>query len=566
MTAARVLVGFVLLLGAVFPLELGKTDGGSMGLSASSFLQLTLLILSISLIYLIVFQRIQNILMFAYIQILIDIILEGLVIFSTGGAISPFSILFLFTIIYSSLVLPGRPHFIFATLAGLMYIWLILAQLFKALPATPFIGLQPTAISRSYLIYIISVNMCGFYAVAALSNAIAGRLKRSDEMLMQEVDRFDDFRSIHQNIVHSLKTGLVTLSPSGHVTFMNNFGQVILGISGEEAKQAQYSNVFPEVFADAIRGLIQRPETASELTQEFHIRRENRRLAIAARATVLYNHRGERRGILVDFSDVSRFREMEGHKRMADRWAGVAELAANMAHEIRNPLAAISGSIQMLHSSIEPTGRNARLLEIILRESQRLNTIITQFLDLSRPNALELKRCEMNALVDEILVMVENDPQRHEQLRIGRNFSVESLWLTTDYGKLKQVLWNLVRNAIEAMPTGGTLTVETSTVIGRRIPTHGTGPADSRTNGVPMDDNQPFLWIVVRDTGRGISPEQIDHIFTPFTSFKERGTGLGLAISYKIIQQLNGNIFVESEVGKGSSFHVLLPVGDESHP
>jgi two-component system sensor histidine kinase PilS (NtrC family) len=560
MMGARVLVGAVLLIGSALPLEIG-TLPAEFSFRTSLFFRFTILIFSVSLIYLLLFNRIRNLLFFAYVQVLVDIFLETMVIYSTGGAVSPFSILYLFTIIYSSLVLTGRPHFIFATISCVMYLWLILAEYFRIIEPNPIFSLQLRNFPRGHVVYIITVNIAGFFAVAALSHAIVGRLQRTDDMLQHEVDRFDDFRSIHQNVVHSLKTGLMTLSNTGQVTLLNSVGEKILGIPFKKALQASHDEIFPPALSEAIQALISQPDNEMVANREFYHIRDGKRVVVSARASLLVNHRGERRGVIVEFSDVSRIKEMEGHKRLADRWAGVAELAANLAHEIRNPMAAISGSVEILRGSLGSGTTSAKLADIITRETRRLNELITQFLDFAKPTSMELRPCEVNGLLEEILAMLENAPQRPAGVKLQLEARQPESWVLADVNKLRQVFWNILLNALQAMPDGGECSVVVDRSVGAEIPSENGNKA--RSLEMPGEgEAAPHVWVKISDTGCGIDPDHLELIFTPFTSFREKGTGLGLSISYKIVQELGGRIRVRSEPGQGSDFHIFLPAVD----
>ena len=236
-------------------------------------------------------------------------------------------------------------------------------------------------------------------------------------------------------------------------------------------------------------------------------------------------------GYIYTFTDLTEIRRLERELRLRDRLAAVGRLAAGIAHEIRNPLSSIAGSVKMLSGIAALTDDQRALVGIVTRESERLNSIISDFLTYSRDRKSQNTRVDLCQLLSDTLTLLEN---RQASIRIERSFSHSEAIAEGDGDKLKQVFWNLCSNAIRAMPNGGTL-------------------------AVTLDLLETNWRIRFQDTGAGISPQLIEKIFEPFQSGFEGGTGLGLAIVYRIMQAHEAHITVRSEPGKGTEFTLLFP-------
>jgi two-component system sensor histidine kinase PilS (NtrC family) len=249
----------------------------------------------------------------------------------------------------------------------------------------------------------------------------------------------------------------------------------------------------------------------------------------------LFAEGGETSGMVITFQDLTDVRALEETSRRQDRMAAVGRMAASIAHEIRNPLAAMRGSIQMLRAEMDGDTEQAQLMEIILRESDRLNKIVADYLNYARPRPAELKNVDINAVISETFKLMRNSHEIVEGHVLRDDLPDRPAIVSGDPEQLKQVCWNIARNALTAMPAGGTFRVTLE----------------------EAGDNR--LRITFADDGRGMTPEQVEHLFEPFTS-TTGGTGLGLSIVYQIIRDHNGTINVRSRQGEGTVITVELPV------
>jgi two-component system sensor histidine kinase PilS (NtrC family) len=248
----------------------------------------------------------------------------------------------------------------------------------------------------------------------------------------------------------------------------------------------------------------------------------------------LFLESGETSGLVITFQDLTDVRVMEETARRQDRLAAVGRLAASIAHEIRNPLAAMRGSIQMLRAELQDESDHSQLMEIILRESDRLNKIVTDYLNYARPRPAEMKEVDVCALIHDTLKLLRNSPELSDGHTLTEELPHQSLLVKGDAEQLKQVCWNVARNAMQAMPNGGEFRVTATRTDADRV------------------------HITFNDSGNGMTPEQVERLFEPFTS-TTGGTGLGLSIVYQIIRDHSGTINVRSREGKGTTISVELP-------
>jgi signal transduction histidine kinase len=257
-------------------------------------------------------------------------------------------------------------------------------------------------------------------------------------------------------------------------------------------------------------------------------------------ASLLRDEKDAVRGIILIFQDITTMEQMKDRVRRQERLATVGSLAAGIAHEIRNPLASLSGSIQVLQGELDLLGDNRHLMDIVVRETDRLNTIITDFLEYARPKSTQDEQIIISSLIDETVTLLKNSKEFVDDIRISCNVDPE-IAVRGEARRLRQVFWNLLINSCQAMPQGGKMTISASPVQ-------------------YDDDDSAWCEIVIADTGQGISPEHLAKIFDPFFTTKIGGTGLGLAIVYRIIEDHGGTIAVEAEEGKGTTFRILIPM------
>jgi two-component system sensor histidine kinase PilS (NtrC family) len=467
------------------------------------------------------------------IQIAGDLLVETLLVYFTGGLDSPFSFLYLVSIITASMLLYRRGGLLAASGAVILYGVLVDLLFYGVLPL-PAEAL-PVDWSASRLYFNMAANFSGFYATALLTSYLSEQLQRTSLELDANRQNLAELRALNQNVVDSIPSGLITLSSFGTASFVNPAGASILQM---EPQAILGRHVTELGFFDFERWNESREELAAGLV----VRKEIEDVSAAGVArnigfavSPLSTLEGKAAGYTLIFQDLTEMKKLEAELRLKDRMAAVGELSAGIAHEIRNPLAAIAGSVQVLKGSKSLTSQEQRLMSIVLKESERLNKSISDFLRFVRPQEKRALEYDVAGSLSETLDLLQNSAELHERHEIRREIAPASFILVGDADQIRQVFWNLARNAVQAMPHGGVLTVRTT-----------------------VDDGS--YQITFADNGRGMSSADLGRLFQPFRTNFPSGTGLGMAISYRIVQEHGGRIDVTSSEGTGSAITVSLPV------
>jgi two-component system sensor histidine kinase PilS (NtrC family) len=469
----------------------------------------------------------------ALLQVVTDLVLVSLVVHFTGGWDSSLNFLYPLVIIVACILLPRVWAYLTAALAFILYGAVLDLNYYGMVPS--FATTHP---ELKALEAIIFVNLFAYLAVAYLAGLLAGKLRQVDVQLKDTSGALESLQAQHENIIQAISCGLITTALDGRITLVNAAARRLLD-AGDEL----LGKIVSELFLDPL------PVFGTERTHgEVRFQPENAfRKTFRVIVSSLTGSGQEIVGYVYTFDDLTEIRRLEREVRMQDRLAAVGRLAAAIAHEIRNPLTSIAGSVSML-SGAEMTEEQHQLLKIVTRESERLNNIITDFLAYSRGKQYRFDRVDLLPLLEDTLTLLENRLIKDKAgIHIERNFKVREALTLADGDKIKQVFWNFCQNAEKAMKDGGTLTVSLE-IVG--------------------DDWQ----VSFADTGHGMSPQQTEKIFEPFQSGFEGGTGLGLAIVYQIAQAHEGKVWARSRLGEGTTFifrlrrlgfvtHVPIPVG-----
>ena len=486
------------------------------------FLTTILFWYSLSLFYVLLLSFWQEHRLQATLQILTDVALVSLVIHETGGWDSSLNFLYPLVIIVASVLLPRMWAGLIAALAFILYGTVLELNYYAVVPSycTTHPGLKA-------LQAIIFVNLFAFLAVAYLAGLLTAKLRQVGVQLQDASGALESLQAVHENIIHSISSGLITTSLDGRITLVNPAAQRLLERTPAQLIGSSVSQLFldplPTVSSQEAHGEVRfDPPTKYRKT-------------LRVRVTALtVPDRGEL-GYVYAFDDLTEIRRLEREVRMQDRLAAVGRLAAAIAHEIRNPLTSIAGSVSMLSGVPEMNEDHRRLLDIVTRESQRLNSIITDFLAYSRPKQYRFDKVDLIHLLEDTLTLMDHRMISEKTgISIHRKYSVDHALVFADGDKLKQVFWNLCENAVRAMKTGGTLTIVLEQL-----------------------NNEDWQMSFI-DTGRGMTPQQVEKIFEPFQSNFEGGTGLGLAIVYQIVQAHEGKVWARSKPAQGTTFILRL--------
>ncbi len=479
--------------------------------------------------------RYQNLSLLAYLQTSIDILLVTFLVILTGGIDSGLYILYHLAIISTSIVLYRRGGYLAASLSSILYGALLDMQYYNVLTLV-----RSQNFTAGQVFYRVFLNILSFYLIALLSGYLSERLRTTRQALHEKSADFEDLRVIQEHILRSVGSGILTIDLQGNITSWNPSAELITGYGYDEIRKR-----WREIFGNGIMELYSKTDSLRERPYRFNekiVKKNNTAALLGMTASLLKDDKNTVRGIILTFQDITKMVEMEENMRRQERLATVGSLAAGIAHEIRNPLASLSGSIQLLQGELELKGDNKRLMDIVVHETDRLNSIITDFLDYARPKNTQAERIALGMAIDETVVLLKNSKKFSKNISITCDIDPR-IRISGDSQRMRQVFWNLLINACQAMPDGGVITISAAVS--------------------PPVDGRAWCRIFISDTGLGIARESRDKIFDPFFTTKTEGTGLGLAIVYRIVEDHEGTISVDSEAGKGTRFTIRLPLSGE---
>ncbi len=499
--------------------------------------------------------------LFPFSQIAMDVAMVTSLVYFSGDPESFFTFLYLTITIYGAMLYDRRGAIVAASLSVLAYGSLIFAVHFGLLANY---GSGDDRGSLSVLAAAWTVRSGAFVLVAVLASFLSKELGRTGRALDEKTSDLGQLRELYQRTVVSIMSGLLTTDENGRITSFNPEAEKITGLSTGAVLGRVLEAVIPGtggVLAQSGRPLPSRRVSRSRLRYRNE-RGEDLFLGVAA--SILKGEDGSQRGHVVIFQNVTSVAAMERELRTAERMAAVGEMAAKMAHEIRNPLASISGSIQILKAgqgtAEADQGDSDRLMDIVLRETERLNTLIGQFLQYSRPTPPALGPVPVRALLEEMRELLEASKPEGVELECAGPDDLRAL---ADRDQLKQVLWNLAINGLHAMPKGGLLRLKVSAVTANVAQDcHADGRKAEWNDESRHPGDCPDVEIAVSDSGEGILPEDQEKIFEPFFTTKAEGTGLGLATVHRVVEGHGGSIRVESQEG-GTTIRLQLPGSGE---
>jgi len=488
------------------------------------------------------------------VQIGVDLLAAHLLIYATGGAGSVFTFLPFAHVIMASVLLSGYASLFYASLATVLLAVVSLAysMSYVGLMRLPgiapdwVVGLQPM-LPRT--LAMVAGQGVALHVVATLGGSLAARLRRET--------------SLKDEILDNIAEGLIVADAGLRVVFVNSEAIALLGFQrADQLVGRPWRDIFRRRGDRQVRLMLSDQETEDDASEslapltvgrsrviEFE-HRERGKLHLSVKTSPFRRSHDAMGGVVAIFHDITAERVMEAVQERADRLREISLVAAGIAHELRNPLASIRGCVQELAAVQAADHRTERLARIVASETDRLDKIITEFLNFARMRPPRPAPCPLDDVIEEVIVLLrsQRDLDRIEvETDVARGLEV-----TADRDQLKQVLLNLTRNAVDAMSDAANrparLLVTASPVP--RLP--GERPAGRADGGA--------VRIEVADTGCGIAPDQIGHLFTPFFTTKAKGTGMGLSIVERIVRTHDGHLEVDSRPGVGSTFRLWLPV------
>ena len=508
-------------------------------ISASILFKTILLTYILSIVYLFLLKYVRNLLFNIYIQSLCDVILITGMVYATGGIHSLYSVFYPLVIIYSVLFLGRRGGLIVASAAGIFYGLFVDLEFYGVIYpvfSTPFQDDFPNA---AYVFMRIITHILSFYFIAFLTSFVVEQEKKTRTLLAEKQSAFAQLDLLYRSIIESVDTGILTVNLGGQIKSFNRAAAEITGLSFREVKNRIISEVFPD-FPPLPKeknpdGYRQAARTRFETT--FHTG-DGRSLSLGGSLSPLRDPQGLTIGNIIVFQDVTEINEMRESLEKSRRLAFIGEMAAGMAHEIRNPLASMSGSIQMLSRDLSHNETHEKLMQIILRGKDQLESFLKDFLRMARPAPGVREEVDLRDMIRDVLDSLRFVPDWHEPVQIDLHLKDDPLSIHMNRTEGRQVLWNVILNAVQAMPEGGALTVEAR------------GCRKDERDGVE---------IRIHDTGCGIEKSRLPKIFEPFYTTRDMGTGLGLAVVSRILEGYQGKIDIQSDPGKGTTCTIWFP-------
>lgn len=450
----------------------------------------------------------------AYVQVFGDVVVACALVYVTGGVDSPYTFTYSLAVVGAAILLPQRGALVAAATSSVAFAFLLLL-IQSGLLRPPQGNLLPPAPER--LAFVLGSNVLAQFLIAALVGYLSKQLSATGGKLVEREEDFKKLAALQRKILASMPSGLITCRADGSVSFINRAGAAILGVEPQVAEAGSIEALIPGVLR------LNRSARRIELPVQTGAGKRVLGLSISS----LENDGA----LLVVFQDLTELRRMEDELKRSDHLAALGKLAAQLAHEIRNPLAAMRGSAQMLAGDKGLDQTSARLADILVRESDRLSELVDEVLRFARPPPPVLKEGSLDGLVRETVEMLRVDPLAHG---VEIEESLSPVRAELDAGQLRQVLINLLRNAFAAVGPGGRVRV---------------------TVDAPEGHPRVRIW----DSAGSIPAQDLDRIFEPFYTTREGGTGLGLSTAHSIIRAHGGMIQVSSSPTEGTEFVVGLP-------
>ncbi len=520
----------------LFALSITLFSREQSGNSERNSLLIFLAVIVVSLIYAVALRLSDRVRLQASVQLFVDVLIVSWLVWATGDVSSPFAALYIVIISVASIFLGARAALVASVGCAAIFTGLSMGVVSGIIPArvTPVIATSTLKVIQS-----VGLNDIAFLFVGLLAARLAQRQSHYDVKLTETTQTLANLRALHERIVESIRSGVVTTDLQGRIYIFNAAAEEITGYKAEDVRGQGVSIFFGDIEERTRQSMsaVEAGETSPRFEADC-LTADGLRLRLGFSIFPLFAESGETTGLVITFQDLTQVRALEDTSRRQDRLAAVGRVAASIAHEIRNPLAAMRGSIQVLRSEMDGNSSQAELMEIILRESDRLNRIITDYLTYARPRSQAHVSVDVRELLQETFILLRHSPELQAGHSLEEDYPDGALTMSADASQLKQVFWNIARNALQAMPDGGTLHAELRHSAGNR------------------------LRITFTDTGAGMSPEQVEHLFEPFSS-RTGGTGLGLSIVYQIIRDHGGTINVRSREGQGTTITIEMP-GDRS--
>jgi two-component system sensor histidine kinase PilS (NtrC family) len=468
-------------------------------------------------------------------QFIADIVLITWLVWTTGDVKSPYITLYTVLICLTSIFFGARGTILTAASCAFIFTSVSFGVIYELIPSLSGIGVATVTSKRAW--QIVGFHDVAFLVVGLLAAQLTQRHTHSNVRLLETEQSLANLQRLHERIVQSIRSGLVTTDLEGKIYLFNSAAEEITGFKSEEVRGWKIFDLLGNIeqpIAVALESA-DRGEQPPRFEADF-VTPDGFGIRLGYGISPLFAETGETTGLILTFQDLTDMRTMEESIRRKDRLAAVGRVAAGLAHEIRNPLGAMRGAIQVLQPAMQENSAQAQLMDIVLRESDRLNTIITNFLTYARPKKGEVSQMDVCEVLRDSVTLLRHSPDLRACHNLIQDLPETPIFATADAASLKQVFWNLARNAVQAMPEGGELTIKLKSL------------------------NKNRMQILFSDSGCGMPAAQVEQLFEPFSESTTGGTGLGLSIVYQIIRDHNGTINIRSQENKGTTITIELPI------
>lgn len=467
-----------------------------------------------------------------------DVIFVTGIVLLTGGIDSVYSVLYSLVIIYSTLFLGRRGGLSIAALSTVCYVAIVHVQPSGIFEFLYDEGIVPgVELTRGYILTRVTTHVASFFIMALLTSFVVEQERKTQRLLAEKATAFDRLDLLHRSIIESVDTGILTVNLEGHIRSFNRAAEEISGFTFGEVFDRSVEEIFPGV-SDVLSPAGSEERKRQRKRLEILVRKKSGADMVLGISDSPLVEQGVKIGSILIFQDLTPFKEMEREGEKNKQLAFIGQMAAGLAHELRTPLQSLSGSIQILRRDLRLAPSDERLMQVILRAKDQMEGLVRNFLLMARSNLGRRAETDVGELVKDVIESLAVGSEWNSRVELREDLG-QDLWVMGDPAELRQVLWNLMINAIQSMPEGGTLSVTAR----------------------PDGDNGEAraVRVEIGDTGPGIDPVHIEKIWEPFYTTREKGSGLGLAIVRRIVESHGGAVEVQSEAMRGSRFRVRLP-------
>jgi len=529
------------ILGALIVIRFRETHIDVTNAQSAPYILLAVIYFT-NIVYIFLIKYLGRIRLQAYFQLFFDTVFITAFIYTTGGIDSLFSFLFILNIISGGIIFSRKGGILLASASSILYGLMLDLHYYGLIhPMGTRTSFTSESYNSAFLFYTILVNMAAFYLVGYLSGFLSEQTKKSRAELKETKLDLDKLEVLHESIINSIASGLIVLDGTERVILFNPTAEKILGVQSNQVSGLSLGSALP-MLREYFQSIVKLRSSANmpPFIDVSYQKPDGVNIYLRLSISPLRYISTDEEGIILILQDVTEVKRIEENMRKVKELALVGEMAAGIAHEIRNPMASISGSIEVLKEGSTWDNTQKRLMTIVSREVDRLNKLISDFLLFARPKESKWRTFDLNRVIMESLELFKNGQQWNDNVSVVKHFT-DSMLIESDPDQIRQVLWNLFLNACDAMASGGTLHITTRWMI--------EGSKSPRKN----------VSIAIRDTGVGFEPKLLPKLFTPFFTTKEGGTGLGLATVKRIIDQLHGRISGNNHPDGGAEIVIILP-------